>query len=341
MAASNLTLVLPPLSFSDPENDQFISLLEKNAKSLASLRCILSRGNSQSFDSQEIMLAELFGLPYSKVDELPLAAIMAMGSGFDAATGYWLHAEPVHLHPDLDHVLLFDRSSFELAKNELGQLIEELQELFEESSLSVRFGKQNNLFIRVDDEPEVLFVSLQEVLGKNILQYLPEGKDSAQWRLLQNEIQMQMTQNIVNQRREERGEMIVNGLWFWGGGYLARSKFQRCYEHVVAKPLFITGLARMTDAVIERQADNFDDINKSKKTLVAIESPEKTPEASLAMLLDFEQKWLSPALAALKKGEIESLTLLLGKTKTIITKKLQKRFWKRNIRTAIMASLLS
>jgi len=341
VAASNLTLVLPPLSFSAPENDQFISLLEQNAKSLASLQCILSRGERQSFDAQEIILTELFGLPYINLDELPLAAIMAMGSGFDAATGYWLHAEPVHLLPDLDHVLLFDRSAFELAKNELGQLIEELQELFEESGLSIYFGKKNNLFIRVDDKPDVSFTALQDVSGNNILQHLPEGKDSARWRLLQNEIQMQMTQSTVNQRREKSGAMTVNGLWFWGEGYLARSKFQRCYEHVVAKPLFIAGLARMTDAVIERQSGGFNNINKSRKTLVAIEAPEKTPEASLTALLDLEQKWLSPALTALNKGEIESLTLVLGKTKTVITRKLKRRFWKRNIRAAVLASLLS
>ena len=341
MAASNLTLVLPPLSFSAPENVQFISLLEQNAKSLAALRCVLSRGERQSFVSQELMLIELFGLPYRSTDELPLAAIMAMGSGFDAATGYWLHAEPVHLHPDLDHVLLFDRSEFELAKHELGQLIEELQELFEESGLSIHFGKQNNLFIRSNDEPKVLFSPLQEVLGKNILQHLPEGKDSAQWRLLQNELQMQMTQSTVNHRREESGVMTVNGLWFWGGGYLARAKFQRCYDHVVARSLFVAGLARMTDAVIENKIEHFKDINLSKKTLVAIESAEKTPETSLAMLLGFEQQWLSPALAALKKGEITNLTLLVGKTKTTITKKQLKRFWKRNIRTVTMASLLS
>jgi len=205
----------------------------------------------------------------------------------------------------------------------------------------IHFGKQNNLFIRSNDEPKVLFSPLQEVLGKNILQHLPEGKDSAQWRLLQNELQMQMTQSTVNHRREESGVMTVNGLWFWGGGYLARAKFQRCYDHVVARPLFVAGLARMTDAVIENKIEHFKDINLSKKTLVAIESAEKTPETSLAMLLGFEQQWLSPALAALKKGEITNLTLLVGKTKTTITKKQLKRFWKRNIRTVTMASLLS
>ena len=111
MAASNLTLVLPPLLFSDYEHSQFIALLNENAKSLSHLRRVFSRCAHQSFAAQEIILTELFGLPYSDIKELPLAAITAMGSGFDAATGYWFYAEPVHLHPDLDHVLLFARDS--------------------------------------------------------------------------------------------------------------------------------------------------------------------------------------------------------------------------------------
>ena len=341
MAASNLTLVLPPLSFSGPENDQFISLLDKNSKSLASLRRVLTRGENQSFDTQELILTELFGLPYATMDKLPLAAINAVGSGFDAATGYWFYAEPVHLYPDLDHVLLFDRDSFELTKQELGRLIEELQELFEESGLTPYFGKQNKLYIRTDDEAKVSFTALSEVSGKNILQHLPDGVDSAQWRLLQNEIQMQMTQSSVNQRREERGERAINGLWFWGGGYLFRAKYQRCYEAIFTKNLFVTGLAKMTDGLVEKQGDDFDSINTEKKTFVSIVEPEATPSAGINMLLEFDRQWLKPALAAIKKGELEYLTLVTGKTRTVFTREQHKRLWKRAVRIEKMASLLS
>ena len=340
MAASNLTLVLPPLSFSDSENHKFKSLLNDNAKSLSSLRNILVRGEIDSYATQEIILTELFGLPYKDIDELPVAAITAMGSGFDAATGYWLHAEPVHLHPDLDHVLLFDSSHFELTKNELGQLAEELQEVLEESELTPRFGQKNNFFIRTHDEPKAKFTALNDVTGKNILQHLPEGEDSARWRLLQNEIQMQMTQCIVNRRREEKGEMTVNGLWFWGGGYLLRGKYKRCYETVISNQLFVTGLAVMTDAIMDKKINSFDDVDN--KTLVTIEqSKAVTPAVSLIMLLEFERQWLKPALAGIKSGDLESLTLVTGKAKTVLTQKMNKRFWKRPVQISTLLNLLS
>jgi len=341
VAASNLTLVLPPRLLSPPDNAQFISWLDENSKSLVNLRRLLTRGEHQLFDSHEILLAELFGLPYTNTHELPLAAIEAMGSGFDAATGYWLHAEPVHLHPDLDHVLLFDSSSLLLEKTELGQLIDELQVLFEESRLVPKFGKQHTLFIRLDDKPQVSFTALQEVVGKNILQHLPEGQDAAQWRLLQNEIQMQMTQSTVNQLREERGAMTVNGLWFWGEGYLLRARYPRCYETVFTRQLFASGLATMTDAVVEQELVDFDAIHLEQKTLAVIDSPEKPLAARLDCLLALEQQWLAPALLAIKKGQLASLTLVAGKTKIDFTKQQQKHFWKRGISSTTIASLLS
>ena len=341
MAASNLTLVLPPLLFSEFDHTQFISSLDKNGQSLVNLRRILARGEYQSFDSHETVLTDLFGLPYTNENELPLAAIKAMGSGFDAATGYWFHAEPVHLHPDLDHILLFDSSSLSLEKNELGQLVEELQVLFEESNLSPQFGKEGNLFIRIDDKPEVSFSALPNVVGKNILQHLPEGKGAAQWRLLQNEIQMQMTQSRVNQRREERGLMTANGLWFWGEGYLLRGRYQRCYETVVASKLFVTGLATMTDAGIEKDINSFDSINPNNKTLVEVERLDNTIDAVIDMLLTVEQQWLTPAAMAIKKGKLETLTLVLGSNKISFSKKQQKRFWKRPMSFVNVAGLFS
>jgi len=228
-----------------------------------------------------------------------------------------------------------------LAKNELGQLVEELQELFSESGLSTHFGKHDSLFIRVNEQPQVSFTSLAEVSGNNILQHLPEGDDSARWRRLQNEIQMQMTQSMVNQKREECGAMTVNGLWFWGGGYLLRAKHSRCYDMVSTTKLFTRGLATMTDAVMEKDSKAFDDIEIAKKTLITIDKPMYTPKDSLAVLLDVERKWLRPALSAIQKGQLESLILVTGHTKTMLTKKTLKRFWRRAMRFENMLRLLS
>jgi len=340
VAASNLTLVIPPLTLSEPESAQLSTALEKSGKKLAGLRKILSRGQREYIDEQSTSLAATFNLPYTDVNSFPTAAIMAMGCGMDAATGYWLCADPVNLHPDLDHVVLFDSTSFELEKHELGQLVSEVNELLLENGLTSYHGRQHNLFLKMVDKPEVSFSSLESVVGKNILQHLPEGRDAAKWRLLQNEIQMQMTQSRVNSEREQRGQSVVNGLWFWGGGYLFRPKHKQVYDVIFANDLITQGFARLTDTSIEKDCAGLEDIPLGKNSLVAIDVPDATSAAWHDLLLSIEKQWLKPALAAIKKNELESITLLTGKIKIIFTKQEQGSFWKRSVKPRAIMDLL-
>ena len=337
MAASNLTLVLPPLSLDDSERAALSELFTKNDKLLKSLKKVFSRGDKETIESQPIALANLFTLPYSDSKTFPIAAIMAFGAGLDASTGYWLCAEPVYLHPDLDHVLLFDKSTFELAKHELAELVSEIDEMLLEEGITTHHGHQQSLFFRMADKTETNFTSIKEVSGKNILQHLPEGDDAARWRLLQNEIQMQMSQSIVNRDREQRGLVSVNGLWFWGGGYLLRAKYKQVFDSVYANDLFTQGLARLTSMNAEKTCSSIDEINPSKNSLVAFD---ETFSSWDEFLVNLDKHWLQPALALIKKNELDTITILTDNTKLTLTKKHLGRFWKRSSKTNAILELL-
>jgi len=340
VAASNLTLVLPPLVIPHLDSELFSTELKKIEKSLTSLRQILSRGENESIDSQPIALAQAFTLPYSEPDTFPTAAIMAFGAGLDASTGYWLCAEPVYLHPDLDHVLLFDKSTFDLAKHELAQLVSEIDEMLLEDGITTHHGHQQSLFFRTADKAEVSFTSLSEVSGKNILQYLPEGDDASKWRLLQNEIQMQMTQSVVNKEREQRGLVSVNGLWFWGGGYLLRGKYKQVFDAVYANDLFTQGLAKITSTVSAKSCDDIEAVNYDKNTMIVFDAVENSPQAYIDFLLELETKWLKPAMQLIKKKKLDQLNILTGKSRVGFTKKHQGQFWKRPMNTKSILELL-
>ena len=60
MAASTLTLVLPPVSLSDSETAQFVSSLTGSEKSLVTLRKLFSSGELEAHDSYSIALARRF-----------------------------------------------------------------------------------------------------------------------------------------------------------------------------------------------------------------------------------------------------------------------------------------
>lgn len=340
MAVSNLTLVLPPLSLAAAESKLFSEKLTKKEKSLKSLRKIFSRGKKETVDSQPIALANLFTLPYSEPDTFPIAAIMAFGAGLDASTGYWLCAEPVYLHPDLDHVLLFDKNTFELPKHELAQLVSEIDEMLLENEITTHHGHQQSLFFRTADKSEAVFTPIHKVSGENILQYLPEGEDAAKWRLLQNEIQMQMSQSVVNREREERGLVSVNGLWFWGGGYLLRAKYKQVFDKVYANDLFTQGLATLTSMTADKVCTGIDNIEPEKNNLVSFGLMDADSKLWVDHLLDLDKQWLQPALALIKNNKLQTLTLLTATTKIRFTKQHLGQFWRRSIKPNAIVDFL-
>jgi len=340
VAASNLTLVLPPLLLDAPDAASLSESFTQQKKSLNSLRKILSRGLKETIDVQSIALANLFTLPYSEPDTFPSAAIMALGAGLDASTGYWLCAEPVYLHPDLDHVLLFDKSTFDLPQHEFAQLVSEMDEMLLEEGITTHHGHQQSLFFRTADKAEVIFTDIKTVSGNNILQHLPEGDEAAKWRLLQNEIQMQMSQSVVNTEREARGQVSVNGLWFWGGGYLLRGKYKEVFDAVYANDLFTQGLAKITSMAAEKVCSSIDDINSEKNTLVSFNKLDDTAASWSEFLSMLEKNWLQPALNLIKKNQLETLTLLTGTAKFTLTKQHLGRFWKRPSKVANVLDVL-
>jgi hypothetical protein len=83
------------------------------------------------------------------------------------------------------------------------------------------------------------------------LPFLPSGKTGAPWRSLLNEIQMLFFQSEVNRRREQQGQLPINGLWLWGGGTLPRIDRgpwqQICATHPLARGLAqLAGLPLIT-----------------------------------------------------------------------------------------------
>jgi len=340
VAASTLTLVLPSLTLDDSEKKLLSEWLAKKEKAFKRLRKVFSRGEKETIDSKAIALANLFTLTYTEAETFPIAAIMAFGAGIDASTGYWMCADPVNLYPDLDHVLLFDKNSFDLAKHELAQLVSEMDEMLLEDGISTHHGHQQSLFFRTTDKSDVVFTPISEVSGKNILQHLPEGEDAAKWRLLQNEMQMHMTQSQINRDREEKGIVPVNGLWLWGGGYLLRAKYKQVFDVVYANNLFGKGLAKITSMNADKLCENIDAIDPAKNNMVVFDVVEDNAAAWGKFLMNIEKQWLQPALALIKKNELDTLTILTGKIKIKFTKQHLSRFWRRSKKANMIVDML-
>lgn len=340
MAESNLTLVLPPFFFADDKKARFAESLTANAAALKNLRKLIGRGEHEHIDDQALALCQLFGTYFQDTADIPIATLKASGNGFDSSTGYWLCAESVHLHPDLDHVVLFDKSQFELSHNELAGLVEGLKPLFEEEKIEVWQGDDMTLYLRLLDVPKVDFTPLEKVSGNNILPFMPEGDDAAKWSQLLNEIQIQLSQNEVNEYRENTGQLTVNGLWFWGGGFLTPRKYDQEFDRVWSDNPFIRGLANFRGIKVKPSVEGFSKIDTGERTLVSVAADKLEKGEHSSALLDIENNWVTPALNAIKKGELEHLTLILGHMRVGINNKLLGRFWKRSASANDIAACL-
>jgi len=328
-ADSTLTLVLPPCSIPETDQPLFAEQLSRHASELKNIRTLFARGQREASAAQATALGHCFGFNFQSVDDIPFATLMAAGNGIDSSTGYWLCAEPVHLQPDLDHVVLFDHYSFELSQLELSHLLEDIKPLLTESGIEPHVGDDHIIYLRLGDVPQAQFTAIHDVVGKNILPFMPGGEQASKWSLLANEIQMLMTQSDTNTQREQRGELPVNGLWFWGGGFLSPQRYAQQYDEVFSVDPLARGLANFRGITANATDKDFADVDLGRRTLISLGAPTREPEHCMDMLLNIERNWLTPAFQALKKGTLGTLVVLGDHGWVSMNKKALGRFWKR------------
>jgi hypothetical protein len=163
-------------------------------------------------------LFKLFGQAAAAGEDLPTAALCLARETGSAGEGWVMHADPVHLRPDQDRLLLFDARSLELAAEEAAALVERFNRHFAADGLRIEAPAPGRWYLHSDSPPGVCTTTLDEVTGRNIDAYLPSGPRARFWRGVLNETQMLFHDHPVNTAREEAGRQPVSGVWLSGGG---------------------------------------------------------------------------------------------------------------------------
>ncbi|NEV62362.1 phosphoglycerate mutase [Thiorhodococcus minor] len=162
-----------------------------------------------------------FGLELASDQDPPTAPICLLGDDPGAdLDGFWMHADPVHLRPDRDQLLVFGADRLEPSQEEALTLVQAFNAHFRNEGLVLAAPLPGRWYLRVPQDPRVRTASLNEVIGRPMSEYLPEGPGASEWMRLMNEAQMLFYAHPVNARREARGRPMLNGIWTWGGGRL-------------------------------------------------------------------------------------------------------------------------
>ncbi len=302
---------------------------------LPHLNLALSRASCQTHEIKNPLayLCDLFGLHTPKEQDLPIAALT---HAYDCERGepdsLWMRCDPVYLYADMDRLRLFGADmSLYLSQQEADQFVQELNTFYQQDGLEFIAAAPHRWYLRLAQRPALVTTALDDVIGQDIYEYMPEGEDELYWRRLANEIQMVLYQSPLNEQREAAQKMPVNGLWFWGVGALPKEKLTR-WQQVWSDDAVGCGLAVCSDSPCH-------DMPSDAKTLLhnidttgdqlAVLYPHEIDDWA-QWLVGIDQQWIQPCLIALKEKQIDQLWLHSCDGQVFsLTRSQLKRWWRR------------
>ncbi len=247
--------------------------------------------------------------------------VAALTYAFDAeASGdYWyLRADPVHLRTDLTTLMLLDASALLLSRPEAEALAGEINAHYHGEGWRLEVAHPERWYVRLPRVQRLLTHPISAATGAAELSaLLPMGDEAKCWRQRLNEIQMLLHASPVNEAREGRGELPVNGVWFWGGGRLPpapRVVWQRMWSRdslseALAAYVGIEHRARPETAVqwLEQAAP--------AQHLIVLEQGDALCrrfdlQGWRGYLAQLERDWCLPLIEALRQRRLHRLTLL-------------------------------
>src|SRR5688500_16500250 len=155
---------------------------------LPALETLLTRGTQQALPVRglEPLLFSLFDAEIPPDADLPVAAITRVLDLGIVDNGWWIRADPVHLSPQRDQLLLSDSYALDLTQEEANQLAAEISETYSPDGWVVKAPRPSRWYIKPSRTPKVTTTPLADVVGRDIHPYLPRGSEAKAWHTILN-----------------------------------------------------------------------------------------------------------------------------------------------------------
>ena len=248
-------------------------------------------------------------------------ALTALAAGDEPGTRAWLRIDPVHFAPGSEGLHLVPA---EIDEDDAAALA-----VFAGRALGIDLRRASASAWYAPVDPAIPSLAPPAgAYGVPVADFMPDDRAQRAWL---NEAQMVLHEHPVNRRRADHNEPAVNGVWPWGAGVLGDAPalpFARVYTDEPA----LAGAALACGAVPASAPTAFDSVAIDGDALVqagALIGTVRSVEAWLAAVDAFERDWLAPALAALDRGALASLSLYTGASLYTLTRRARWRFWQR------------
>jgi hypothetical protein len=318
MTMPSLTLLLPAVDCTD-----------HGGPAVPALQSLLSKGSREPLrENFTTTLCAHFGLHAEKGGELPLAALGALGDGLAAESGWWLHADPVHLVADRDQLYLSASEALQLTQGEADTLLAELNRTYAEEGWQFFAPKPQRWYLRLPQPLAMRTTPTAEAMGRGVGELLPQGGDAMGWQRVMTEVQMVLHASPVNARRAEQGKLAVNGVWFWGGGQLPAATGDVSCDRVVADDSLSCGLAKRHG--LQPDSPSLRELSGTMGEVLWVASSMPSAQQGVVPLDELEQKLFAPLLAMLQRGELLQLVIELpGQGRWRVDRAALRRWWRR------------
>lgn len=271
-----------------------------------------------------------------------LAAVAAAGTSTDAAT-CWI-ATPVELVAGLTRVHLDRRGIVRLTPEEQAVLADDFHHTFAGSGLAL-LPLSDGQFLAVT--PGIAAVPTTEPARcAGGLLMVPQGPAAAPLLRLIAEIEIWLHGTALNAARTARGAAPVTGLWLWGatGAALpavrappgATSGDRPGATAVFGTDAFVSGLLSLDGLVPHRLPERPETVfadPSAERTVVVVELarelPGEEPWSLPAAMAALDRRLIQPALAALRDGPLERLTLIANDTRVAVGRRSGMKRWRR------------
>lgn len=180
----------------------------------------------------------------SSTEPLPLAALCLLAEGRDPQQDCWMRLDPVALHADNVDIVLLGHEELALSEAEADSLLEPLQPLLDEWSVSLLHTTPHHWYVCLPKGESLSTTPLSQIKGLAISEHMPAGDDYLKWHRLMNEVQMLWHGHPVNEQRQQVGQLTINSVWPWGCGVLP-DKSQANFDVVYSDDLVTQGLAAL------------------------------------------------------------------------------------------------
>lgn len=283
----------------------------------------------------ESTVFDYFDVEVPSGQSLPIAPVSYLGDTGNITRDWVVRADPVHLVPNRDELILTGPESLSLTLAEAEFLTAVLNEFFKEDEWYLEVVTPARWYLHVPVKPDIHTHHISKVLDRAIGEFLPDGPEGKRWRRAMNEVQMVLHHNDVNVQRQSENQLPVNSVWFWGEGELPEFGHSNWSQLWSSEPVSL-GLAHLTRTPREQlPASGHEWLAKvntpGEHLLVYNQLQRPVHENHIAWnqsINDFQENWLNPLMQAIRDGSLDQLTLVPcnGRTYQLSSSGL-KRWW--------------